>query len=308
MKMALLVALVIVGAAFLVVWMAGRVHARRSGRSTCAASASSLPTKFDAMIGFFTNFFDTLGIGSFATTSSMFKLWRLVPDELIPGTLNVGHTIPVIVQAFIYIGFIQVDVRTLAMMISASVMGAWLGAGVVAAWPRRTIQVAMAIALLAAAALLLMTQLNLFPAGGTRLSLEGLRLWIALPANFLLGALNTMGIGLYAPCMILVSLLGMDPRAAFPIMMGSCAFLMPVGSIRFIRSSRYSLKAGAGLALGGVPGVLLAAFLVRSLPLVAIRWLVVCVVIYTAGMMLRSATLEYRSPGKSTAGLGTQAK
>jgi uncharacterized membrane protein YfcA len=105
----------------------------------------------------------------------------------------------------------------------------------------------------------------------------------------------TLGIGLYAPCMMLVSLLGMNPRAAFPIMMGSCAVLMSVGSLPFIRSQRYSLKAGLGLTFGGVPGVLLAAFVIKSLPLTAMRWLVVAVVIYTAGMMLRSASQERRA-------------
>ena len=253
-----------------------------------------MPTLLDAAVGLVTNFFDTLGIGSFATTSSLFKLWGLVRDEQIPGTLNVGHTFPSILQAFIYIAVVQVDVVTLAVMIAASVMGAWLGAGAVSRWPRRKVQIGMGIALLTAATVLLMTQLRLIPGGGDRLGLAGVRLLAAVAGYSVLGALMTMGIGLYAPCMMLVSLLGMDPRAAFPIMMGSCAFLMPVGSVRFIRRESYSLKAALGLMLGGIPGVLLAAFLVKSLPLGAIRWLVMAVVVYTAAMMLRSAALERR--------------
>jgi uncharacterized membrane protein YfcA len=114
--------------------------------------------------------------------------------------------------------------------------------------------------------------------------------------NFALGALMTLGIGLYAPCMILVSLLGMNPIAAFPIMMGSCAFLMPVGSLRFIERGSYSPRTALGLAVGGVPGVLIAAFIVKSLPLTALRWGVVVVVLYAAGAMLRSAR---QSPGIS---------
>ena len=105
----------------------------------------------------------------------------------------------------------------------------------------------------------------------------------------------TLGIGLYAPCMILISILGMNPRAAFPIMMGSCAVLMSVSSAPFIRSERYNRKAALGLTVGGIPGVLLAAFVVKSLPLSAVRWLVVAVVIYTASMMLRSALQERRA-------------
>ena len=90
---------------------------------------------------------------------------------------------------------------------------------------------------------------------------------IAVGCNFVLGALMTLGVGLYAPCLILVSLLGMNPIAAFPIMMGSCAFLMPVAGLRFIAAQSYDARASLGLAIGGIPGVLIAAFIVKQLPL-----------------------------------------
>ena len=254
----------------------------------------SLPMIERLLLGFITNFFDTLGIGSFATTTSIFRFLRLVPDELIPGTLNVGHTTPSVTQAFIYIVIVSVAMPTLAAMIAAAVAGAWLGAGVVCRWSRVRVQRGMGSALLAAAGLMLMTQLGLVPLGGTALALTGERLAIGIAVNFVLGALMTLGIGLYAPCMILVSLLGMDPKAAFPIMMGSCAFLMPVGSMRFIREGRYSLTASVGLALGGIPAVLLAAYVVRSLPLSYVRWLVIVVVVYTAVSLLLTAQRERR--------------
>ena len=111
-------------------------------------------------------------------------------------------------------------------------------------------------------------------------------------------ALSTLGIGFYAPCMTLVSLLGMNPQVAFPIMMGSCAFLMPVASARFIQKRSYSLRPALGLALGGVPAVLIAALLVRSLGVTALRWLVVAVVLYTAVVMLRSAVGGSDAPRK----------
>jgi len=174
-------------------------------------------------------------------------------------------------------------------MMAAAVCGAWFGAGIVAGWPRRWVQTGMGIALLAAAGFFLMTNLNLFPAGGTALILQHWRLWAGVIGSLLLGALMTLGIGLYAPCMILVSLLGMDPKAAFPIMMGSCAFLMPVASARFIKAGRYSPRMSLGLALGGLPGVLIGALIVKSLPLTAMRWLVVVAVLYAAFTMLRSA-------------------
>jgi uncharacterized membrane protein YfcA len=122
--------------------------------------------------------------------------------------------------------------------------------------------------------------------GGCRAAGRGSR---SVRVNFLLGALMEVGVGLYGPCLILVSLLGMNPQAAFPIMMGSCAFLMPIGSLKFIRRGRYSLRASLGLGLGGVPAVLIAAFVVKSMPLAYLRWLVVAVVLYAAFSMLRSA-------------------
>jgi len=279
----LFIALGILGFLYLTRWIAQA----RTGDDSAPS-----PSPLQVAIGFITNFFDTLGIGSFAPTTSAFKLWKVVPDERIPGTLHVGHTPPVIVQAFIFIAIVQVDPGTLGSMIAASVVGAWLGAGVVARWPRRRIQIGMGIALLLAAGTFVMAIYGLFPVGGAAQGLRGAALGVALAGNFVLGALMTLGIGMYAPSMIMISLLGMNPTTAFPIMMGSSAFLMPVASLRFLRAGAYGIRAAVGLALGGLPAVLIAAFIVKSLPLNAMRWLVVVVVLYSAFAMLRSAYLE----------------
>jgi uncharacterized membrane protein YfcA len=267
-----------------------------------------MPTPLQLVIGLVTNFFDTLGIGSYATTTAVYKLRRLVPVKLIPGTLNVGHTLPVIAQAFIYTQLVPVESTTLVLMIVAAVAGSWLGAGVVVHWPRRKIQIGMGLALLGAAVLMLMTALQLFPAGGDTLGLTGARLGIGLAGNFALGALMMLGIGLYAPCMILVYLLGMTPAAAFPIMMGSCAFLMPISSVKFVKTRTYHVQAALGLAIGGLPAALIAALIVKSLPLAAVRWLVVVVVVYTALNMLMTAnTVEAVAPVPRAGGDGNKA-
>jgi uncharacterized membrane protein YfcA len=279
----LLLVLILVSIAYVAVWV------RSAGR---ARERAGLPSLRQSALGFVTNFFDTLGIGSFAPTTSAFRLWGMVPDERIPGTLNVGHTLPTVVQALVYITIVEVDFLTLVSLIAISILGAWLGAGVVCRWSRRKIQVGMGLALLAAAGLFIMTNLELVPGGGEALALRGPRWALALAGNFMLGALMTLGIGLYAPCLIMISLLGMDPKAAFPIMMGSCAFLMPVASMRFITSGAYSIRPAIGLALGGIPAVLLAAFIVKSLPLTALRTLVTVVVLYAAITMLRAAMRE----------------
>ena len=285
-KSALLVALAAFSLFYLVLLVRTVARRRADSAEGIAPSTALLGT------GFVTNFFDTLGIGSYATTTAIFRRWRLVADENIPGTLNVGHTIPTIAQAFIFTKIVPVDAMTLILMIAAAVLGAWLGAGVVSHWPRRKVQIGMGLALTGAAILMALSVAKFLPGGGDLLRLEGGKLAVGMVGNFMLGALMTIGIGLYAPCMILIYLLGMQPTAAFPIMMGSCAFLMPVASARFVRAARFDMRAVLGLAVGGLPAVLIAAFLVKSLPLDAVRVLVVFVVLYTAYGMLTAARRE----------------
>lgn len=288
-----LVAGLVMAAAFAWAW---RRLERRATTSATAPPGRSRPTAAGMLLGAVTNFFDTLGIGSFASTTAYLKFRRLVPDELIPGTLNVGHALPTIAQAIIFTTAIAVAPLTLVSMVAAAVAGGYLGAGIVAGLPRRAVQIGMGVALLVAAALFTMKIVGVLPLGGTALGLTGGVLVFAVVANFCLGALMSLGIGLYAPCLMLVSLLGMNPIAAFPIMMASCACLMPVGSLKFIRERKYDRRTAVGLAIGGIPGVLVAAFIVKSLPLQWLYWLVVVVVLYAAVLMLRSALQESARP------------
>jgi uncharacterized membrane protein YfcA len=239
-------------------------------------------------IGAVTDFFDTLGIGSFSITTIFFRMGKIVPDELIPGTLNVGHTLPTIMQAFIFIQLVQVAPATLLPMMLTAGVGAWLGAGLVGKLPRYQIRVGMGTALLIAGVIMMLSLLGYLPKGEDALALEGWKWWAGVVGNFVLGLLMPLGIGLYAPCMILVSLLGMSPLAAFPIMMGSCAFLMPISSLRFCNNKKYLPSAALGIAFAGVPAVLLAAYFVKSLPLDYVRWIVVVVVLFVASTMLKA--------------------
>jgi uncharacterized membrane protein YfcA len=277
------------------VFIAGwkRAAASRAGNSASRSKGQTSPVQ--VAIGFVTNFFDTLGIGSFATTTAIYKLLRVVSDERIVGTMLIGHSLPVVVQAFIFLVAVPVDPAVLAVMIAVSVLGSWVGAGVASMLPRRPIQIFMGTGLLAAATFMFMSQIGVFPAGGIALTLTSWKLVFALVVNFLLGALLTLGIGSYAPSLILFSMLGMDPRAAFPIMMGSGAMMAMVGGLRFMKAGRFDTTAALGLTLGGIPGVLLAGLVVRSLPLDVLRWVVVFVVVYAATMMLRSASTEQRA-------------
>jgi len=240
-------------------------------------------------VGFVTNFLDTLGIGSFAPTTALLKFFKLTEDRTIPGTLNASCTIPVAIEALIFITVIKVDPLTLFAMLAAATVGAVVGAGVVAKLDEKKIQLGMGVALIVVALVMLAQQLNLMPAGGDAIGLTGTKLIIAVVANFILGALMTLGIGLYAPCMALVFALGMSPKIAFPIMMGSCAFLMPAASAKFVKEGAYDRKASMAITIFGTIGVFIAAYIVKELPLNILKWLVIVVIIYTSAMMFKSA-------------------
>jgi uncharacterized membrane protein YfcA len=239
-------------------------------------------------IGFVVNFFDVLGIGAFAPQTALLKFTHQTEDRLLPGTLNVANALPVLLQAIIFITVIKVEPVTLVLMLLSATAGAILGAGLVAKLAEQRIRRIMGFALLVTAAFMFARSMGWIQGGGTAIGLQGSKLVIAVAINFVLGALMTVGIGLYAPCMALVFALGMSPQVAFPIMMGSCAFLMPMASIRFIREGAYNRKAAVGMAIPALVAVLIAAFIVKSLPIDTLRWVVIVVILYTAAVMLRA--------------------
>jgi uncharacterized membrane protein YfcA len=283
---AVLAVLILLNVAFVLGWLwAVRRHGLR-GR----------PEAADVAIGSLTTFLDTLGIGSFAPTTALLKFRGKVADELIPGTLNVGLNAAGFIETLLFITVFSVDPALLACMVVAAAAGAWLGAGIVSRMPRRSIQLFMGVALLIAASFFAMTNLGAFPAGGTAIGLAGWKFPFAVAVSFVLGALMCIGIGNYAPLMILLSLLGMAPLAAYPIMMASDGLLQPVASLGFFRSGRFSHVASLGLTAGSFIGVsaafCLLNFVVKKLPITQIRWLVIAVVVYSAAAMLRSARRE----------------
>ena len=240
--------------------------------------------------GFVTDFFDTLGIGSFAPTVAMMNALKInIPDKLIPGTLNVCHTIPVVFEAFIFTTVIKVDSITLISLLGAAVVGSYVGAGIISKMDERKIQIVMGFALVVTAILMLLAQLGLMPGGGNATGLTGAKLVIGVVGNFILGALMTAGVGLYSPCMAMVYFLGMSPTVAFPIMMGSCALLMPTASVKFIKEGTYAKKTSLFITIGGVIGVFIAANFVSSMPMDILRWVVIIVIAYTSVTMLKKA-------------------
>ena len=241
-------------------------------------------------VGFGTLFLDVLGIGNFATSTALFKMFKQIDDKKIPGTLNVCTSLPQVVSATFLITTIEVDPLTLITMIISSSLGAYFGASIISKLSVHKIRLIISLALIATAAIMFCGMQGWMPGGGEATGLTGVNLVIANIGNFVLGALMTAGIGAYAPCMALVYFLGLSPRVAFPIMMGSCAFLMPVASLKFIKEGAYDRKICLIITLTGIVGVLVAVVLVKSIPLAALKWVVMGVIIYTAVSMFRSFT------------------
>ena len=247
----------------------------------------------NAVIGLITDFFDTLGVGCFAPTMFAFKITGSMPkdekgrdrDDLVPGTLNVGHSLPVITEALLFLDFVAVEPLTLVGLLAAACLGGWLGAGWVSGWKVNTVRISLAVCLLATAIVVIMKLFGIGPYGGENqalLGLRGIKLIVAITINFVLGMLMNLGFGLYAPCMGMLLALGMDVGAIFPIMMGSTAIQMPFSSTIFIKEGKYDPKAAVMLGIFGIIGVFLAYFLVKSMDVTYLLYIVILVMIYTA--------------------------
>lgn len=240
-------------------------------------------------VGFIINFFDTLGVGSFAPATAIFKFSHMVRDKDIPGTLNVANCLPVVAEALIFMTIVEVETFTLVTVIISAIVGAYFGAGLVSKLPERKIQLAMGGALLIVAVIMICSILKIMPAGGDEIGLSGIPLVIGCAGSFILGITNCLGIGSYAPMMGLVFALGLSPRVAFPLMMGSAAFLQPVASAKFVKEGAYNKKVSIAITIFGIIGVLIAAYIVKELPVDILRKLVVVVVLFTSADMFRSA-------------------
>ena len=262
----------------------------------CNGTLESTPFWPVALIGGVANFLDTLGVGSFAVKTACYKQFKLIDDRVLPGTLNGQCVLPTVTQSLIFIGAVAVEPLTLISMMIAAAAGAAWGARHVASFDRQTIRLVMAISLLVVAGLIFAGLLGLFPVGGDAMGLGGYKLAIALLGNFIFGVLMNVGIGLFAPCMTLVYLLGMNPLAAFPIMMGSTAVLSVFSAGTFIRKGAFDAKAVLAVAIFGPIGVVLAAMLVKSMDMEMLKWLVAFIVIYTSWTMYASWRAARRSP------------
>jgi len=261
-----------------------------------AIAQRTVPNPEAALLGAVTNFFDTLGIGSFAPSTAWVKFRHLLPDKLIPSTLLVGHTGPSIMQGIIFLLLLGADVDPVLLVgcILFLLTGALIGARLVTRAAVWLVQLTVALGLVIAATIFLAINLHLMPGGGTASTLPLPLMLVAFAVNFTLGVLVNFGIGNYAPTLIMFSLMGMDPRYAFPVMAGSAAIAGAGASISHIRIGEIDLRVVTGIILGGIPAVLVAAFIVKSMDVAMLRWLVIGVVYYAAAVMARSAWAGFK--------------
>lgn len=271
-----------------------------------AIQARAVPSAETIALGAVVSFFDTLGIGCFAPSTAWLKFRHLVPDRLIPPTILVGLTITAVVESIIFLirlG-VRVDPVLLVGCVLSCLMGGLLGAPLVHRTRVWIVQLIVAIGLFFAATAYAMTNLHLFPGGGSASSLPLFLTIAAITANFIFGVLLNFGVGNYAPTLVILSLMGMDPRLCFPIMAGAAALMGAGAGIRHIRIGEIDLRVVMGLTIGGIPAVLVAAYLVVTMPVELLRWLVLLVVLYAAAIMLRSAIAgrrEHRAQGATAA-------
>lgn len=246
-----------------------------------------------AVIGGITSGLDTIGIGSFAPHTFLMNVTRTNDDKKLPGTLNVSHCISVLIEAFIFISVVTVAPLTIFSLIISSIVGSWIGSRTISTFSERKVQLIMGIALLFTSVLMILRQqgfLDILGKGNEAMSLTGGKLIIGIVGNFVFGALMTVGVGLFAPCMAMIYLLGISPIVAYPIMMGSCAGLMPVACVEFIKADHYDRVHSFSAILGGIVGVLVAARFVTGLDVSSLTWIIILIIIYTGIVYIYKGT------------------
>lgn len=263
-------------------------------------SDGALKNTINVLQGLITNFLDALGIGSFAPQTIIYKTFKLVQDDsYIPGTLNVANTIPVMFQGFIFLTIVEVEPVTLVVLVITSIIGGIIGARMASNLPVKKMQFVIAGALGITAILMALRQtgtLDLLGQGNTALGLSGITLILASIGTFFCGIGQSIGVGFYAPCMAIVYFAGMDPLVAFPIMMASCAAVMPMSSITYIKTNKYEKLMSIIIMISGVIGVSIAAFVVKNINKDTLVWLVIAVVTIASITTFKQASSKESHP------------
>ena len=231
-------------------------------------------------------FLSTFGVSDYALSTAFYRATKWVDDKKLPGTLNTQCVLPVAVMALAYINSIEVDILTLVLCIVSQTLGSYILPRFVVKFPIKIIRRVIGFGLLGATVLILLGKMNLLPIGGELTGLTGIKLWVTVVLFAVFGAMNTIGIGSYPVTMLTVYAMGLNPVIAFPIMMGACTFSVPVGSMEYVRLGQYARKITFISSFVGILGVLLAVFVVKSMNISMLQWLVAAILVYSGVTML----------------------
>jgi len=261
-----------------------------------AIARRAVPTPEALALGAVVNFFDTFGIGSFAQTTAWLKFRKLVPDRLIPPTMIAGLTPPAMVESIVFLWLLGVHVDPVLLFggAIATGLGGIVGAPLVVRARAWIVQMTVAMGLLLAGIAFVLGILQLMPVGGTASGLPPVQTGIAIALSFALGLLANFGVGNYAPTLAILSLMGMDPHYCFPIMASGASLMGAGSSMKFVKVPDLDLRIVVGLALGGIPAVLVAALIVKQMDVDVLRYVITVVVFYTAIVMARAALKSHR--------------
>lgn len=238
---------------------------------------------------------DTLGIGSFAPSIAFYNATHMVDDRILVPTLNAAISLPVLAEALLFISAVEVDFATLIIMAICGMVGAFVGARLQGKVNTKMINMIMGSGLIIAAFFIFAGQVGIMPTGGDAIGLYSWKLILACIVNFFIGVFVNFGIGTYAPCMCLVYLLGMSPLVAFPIMMLSACTICPVAGITYIKKGQVDRWLYAMYSVFGVIGVLIAVYVVKSMPTNVLQWLVFGVVLYAGLSVLIKAVKQHKA-------------
>lgn len=238
-----------------------------------------------SIYSFFLFLLSALGISDYAISEAVYPKTHWVPTKKLPGTLSVQCTIPAAIMALAFVKSVKLDILTLIIPIICQALGSYIFPRFAVRLPVKTIKRIMAIGLLLAGFFIVAGKVGWVPAGGAATGLHGWKLLVLALLTFLAGCLNTIGIGSYSIVMVTVYMLGMNPIASYPIMMGASGFSVPLGSSQFVKMGAYSRKISLFTSIFGSLGVLVAVFFVKNLNISVLQWIVVVVVVYSAVTM-----------------------
>ena len=243
-----------------------------------------------SFIGLIANFFDTLGIGSFALIIAMRGMLKVMPDDIrLIGTMNIHAVFIAVVQTLIFLNVFQVDTTNLIISIVMISLGSILS-GIIAIRIKHTlVHKIMLAAFIVTGILLLFSQLNILPISSNSTVITGYMLIPFAIFMFIAGMLPGFGIGYYSLIKSSIFLFGVSPIVAFPLMAAASAFQQPITSAIFISNKKFYFKSALLLGISGSVGVLLAAPLISKIDPRTLKWWLLFVVVYNIITFARSS-------------------